>query len=241
MYNDVLFTLCIFQFTILLLDIYIFARTGRDIAGRSERILFRALIVTHMQYLVCNTLWTLHEYGWLVLQRNVLMVICTISLWSVTNCAASFFLLVVEMRKIMFFRSPSGRLIKQLPAFITTVLICLNPLTGLVFTLSEEGYFVHEALYLPVFALSAVYLVAVVVVAAGSAVRTRNIFRPYADIALCASILLIILYVAADGFMQKVSILPAPIFAVIMVIFVLMQESNINSDLQHHLCEHEKP
>ena len=230
MYNDVLFTLCIFQFTFLLLDIYILARTSRDIAGRSEHIRFSTLIVTHMLYLVCNTLWTLHEYDRITLPQSVLMAICTISLWSVTNCAASFFLFVMERRMVKSFRTPSGRVIRQLPACITTVLIVLNPWTGLVFTLSEEGYFIHEALYLPVLALSAMYLLAVVVVAAVSATRTRTVFRRHADIALSASVLLIILYVVVDGFMQKVSILPAAIFAVIVVIFILMQEANINSD-----------
>ena len=230
MYNDVLFSLCIFQFTFLLLDIYILARTGRDIAGRSERIWFCALIVTHMQYLVCNTLWTLHEYGLLALPQIVLMIIYTISLWSGINCATSFFLLVAERRAIKFFQTPNGRLIRQLPAFIITVLIVLNPWTGLVFTLSEEGFFVRGALYLPVLALSSLYLVAVVVVAAAGATRTRTAAERHADIALSGSILLIILYVVADGFMQKASILPAAIFAVIVVIFIFMQESNINSD-----------
>ena len=62
MYNDVLAALCIFQFTFLLLDTYILAKTGRDIAGRGERIWLCALIATHMQYLVCNTLWIFREF-----------------------------------------------------------------------------------------------------------------------------------------------------------------------------------
>ncbi len=163
-----------------------------------------------------------------MLPQNVLMAICTISLWSVTNFSASFLLLVVEMRKIKFFRSPPGRLIRQLPAFITTVLIGLNPWTGMVFTLSEEGSFVHGALYLPVLALSAVYLAAVAVAAAASAARSRNAFRRHGDIALSGLILLVILYDTSRGFMQKASILPAAIFAVIVVIYTLMQESHIN-------------
>lgn len=230
MNNDVLFAFGIFQFTFLLLDIYILARTGRDITRRVEHIWFCALIVTHMLYLICNTLWTLHEYDTLDLPRGVLMAVCTLSLWSVTNCATSFFLLVVERRTLAFFRTPSGRWIRQLPACITTLLIVLNPWTRLVFTLSSEGYFVHEALYLPTLVLAALYLLAVVVVSAVSAARTRMAFRRQVDIALSGSVLVIIFYIVVDGFMQKASILPAAVFAVIVVIFILMQESNINSD-----------
>ena len=193
MNNDVLSAFSIFQFTFLLLDIYILARTGRDITRRSEHIWFCALLVTHMLYLICNTLWTLHEYDALELPRAVLMAICTMSLWSVTNCATSFFLLVVERKTVAFFRTPSGRWFRQLPACIITVLIVLNPLTGLVFTLSSEGYFVHEILYLPTLALAAMYLLAVVVIAAVSAARTRMAFRRQSDIALSGSVLLIIL------------------------------------------------
>ena len=230
MSNDVLSAFSIFQFTFLLLDIYILARTSRDITRRDEHIWFCALLVTHMLYLVCNTLWTLHEYDALELPRTVLMAICTMSLWSVTNCAASFFLLMVERRTVVFFRTPSGRWLRQLPACITTVLIVLNPWTKVVFTLSSEGYFVHEALYMPTLALAAMYLLAVVVIAAVSAARTRTAFRRQSDIALSGSVLLIILYIVADSLLQKASILPAAVFAVIVVIFIIMQESNINSD-----------
>lgn len=80
----------------------------------------------------------------------------------------------------------------------------------------------------PVLALSAVYLAAVAVAAAASAARSRNAFRRHGDIALSGLILLVILYDTARGFMQKASILPAAIFAVIVVIYTLMQESHIN-------------
>ena len=230
MNSDVLSAFGIFQFTFLLLDIYILARTSRDITRRDEHTWFCALIVTHIQYLICNTLWTFHEYDRLTLPRYALMLICTVSLWSVTNCATSFFLFVVERRMLTFFRTPLGRLIRRIPAFITTMLIISNPWTKLVFTFSPEGYFVHEVLYLPTLALAALYLLAVAVVAAVSAARTRTAFRRHADMALSGSVLLIILYIVVDSFFQKASILPAAVFAVIVVIFILMQESNINSD-----------
>lgn len=230
MNNDVLFAFVMFQVTFLLLDIYILAKTGRDITRKGEHTWFCALIVTHMVYLVCNTVWSLHEYDLVELPRTVLMAVCSLSLWSVINCATSFFLFVTEKRKLRFFQTPAGRLIRQIPAFISTVLIVLNPWTGLVFTLSPEGYFVHEVLYLPTLVLAGLYLIAVSAVGAVNAVRAQTTFQRNANAALCGSVLLIILFIVLDGFMSKASILPAAVFAVIVVIFILMQESNINSD-----------
>ena len=94
MNNDVLFAFVMFQVTFLLLDIYILAKTGRDITRKGEHTWFCALIVTHMVYLVCNTVWSLHEYDLVELPRTVLMAVCSLSLWSVINCATSFFLFV---------------------------------------------------------------------------------------------------------------------------------------------------
>ena len=230
MFNDVLFAFGMFQFTFLLLDVYILSKTGRDIARKGEHTWFCALIVTHILYLVCNTLWTLHEYDQLELPRPILMVVCSLSLWSVINCATPFFLFVVEKRQLSFFLSPSGRRLKLLPACIATVLIILNPWTGLVFTLSPEGYFIHEVLYLPTVVLASLYFIAVAAVGATSAMRARTTFQRQSDAALCGSVLLIVLFIVLDGFMQKASILPAAVFAVIVVVFILMQEANINSD-----------
>ena len=221
--NDVLFAFGMFQATFLLLDIYILSKTGRDITRKDEHTWFCVLIVTHMVYLVCNTLWTMHEYDLLELPRTVLMVVCSLSLWSIINCATSFFLFVVERKSVKFFQTPAACRLRLLPAAISTVLIILNPWTGLVFTLNPAGYFVHERLYLPTLVLASLYLLAVAAVGAVTAMRARTTFLRRANAALSASVLLILLFIVLDGFMSKASILPAAVFAVIVVIFILMQ------------------
>ena len=230
MYKDVLFSFDMFQATFLLLDIYILSKTGRDITRKDEHTWFCVLIVTHMVYLVCNTVWTMHEYDLLELPRALLMLVCSLSLWSVINCATSFFLFVTERREVEFFRTFTGRVLRLVPAGIATALILLNPWTGLVFTLDAEEYFVHEALYLPTIVVASLYLVAVAVIGAVAAMRARTSFKRRSSTALCGSVLLIMLYIVLDSFMNKASILPAAVFAVIVVIFILMQESSINSD-----------
>jgi diguanylate cyclase (GGDEF)-like protein len=230
MKNDVLFAFGAFQFTFLLLDFYVIGMTNRDIARKGEHTWFRALVLTHMLYLVLNTLWTMNEYDLITIPRNALVALTTISVWTVTNCATSFFLFVVEKLDVHYLQNRSGKWIRQIPAFITTVLIATSPLTGLVTQLSEEGYFVHGPIYLPTVALSSLYLVYIAALALSRMLKNKTSFQRRAHGALLVSVLIIILFIVADGFFAKASILPAAIFAVILVIFVTLQQSNINSD-----------
>ena len=85
--NDIVFAFGMFQMTLLLLDGFILAKTGRDIARQGEYVWFCLLVVTHMVYLLANSLWTLGEYGMLSMPRDAQLAACTISMLSVTNTA----------------------------------------------------------------------------------------------------------------------------------------------------------
>lgn len=228
--NDVLTAFSVFQLTFLLLDVFILTKTDRDIARKGEYTWFCALICTHIGYLTLNTVWTLMEYDVLHLPRAATMGICTASLWTVTNCATSFFLFVVERLQMKRLQSGAGVWLRQLPAILTTVLIATTPWTGLVFRLSEEGYFVHGPLYMLVLGLASLYLLAIAVVATVNLFRRQTRFLRKANATLLASVVIIILFIIIDGTMTKASILPAAVFAVITGIFITMQEANINSD-----------
>ena len=230
MNNDIIFAFSVFQLVFLLLDLYILTKSGRDIATKWEFTWFSALTVTHMAYLVMNTTWTLTEYDVIYLDRRLLMFVCTVSLWAVTNCATSFFLFAVERMQLNRFRYGAGRWIRQIPAFIATVMIGANPWTGLVFTLDKDGYFIHESFYLPVLLCVTLYLLAVALIAAVNLVRIRTTSSRRLNGAMLGSVCIIILFILADGTLTKASILPSAVFAVIMIIFMIMQESNINSD-----------
>ena len=99
------------------------------------------------------------------------MVICTLSLWTVMNCATSFFLFVVEKLQIKPLESGVGKWLRQLPAMFSTIMIATNPWTHLVFRLNEDGYFIHEAMYLPTLVVASLYLLSVAVMS------LVNIFR----------------------------------------------------------------
>ena len=213
-----------------MLDILILSKTDRDIARKDEYTWFYTLIGTHIAYLLLNNVWTLAEYDLIKLPRKAMMFICTLSLWTVTNCATFFFFFVVEKLQLKVLQSGAGRWLRWLPAVISTLLIATNEWTGLVFHLSEEGYFIHRPLYLPTLGAVSLYLLAVAIIALTNIIREKTSFQRRTNAILFFSVLLIISFVLADGYLKKASILPAAIFSVIVGIFITMQEANINSD-----------
>ncbi len=228
--NDVLIAFSVFQLTFLMLDVFILTKTDRDIARKDEYTWFYTLIGTHIAYLLLNNLWTLAEYDLIKLPRNAMMVICTVSLWTVANCATFFFLFVVERLQLKRLQYGVGRWLRWLPALISTLLIVTNAWTGLVFHLSEEGYFIHGPIYLPTLGSVSLYLLIVAIVALVNIIREKSSFLRKTNATLLFSVMIIIVFVLADGSLKKASILPAAIFSVIVGIFITMQEANINSD-----------
>ena len=230
MNNDVLIAFSVFQLTFLALDVLILTKTDRNIARKGEYTWFCVLICTHVAYLLCNSVWTLSEYNALHLPRQATMAVCTISMWTVMNCAASFFLFVVEKLQLRRLQSGAGIWLRQIPAMFFTLLIAVTPWTGWVFSLNEEKYFIHGPMYLPAMLAASVYLLTVAVVAFVNLFKQKTRFQRQANVILIASVLIIIVFIIADGSLSKASILPAAIFSVITGIFITMQEANINSD-----------
>ena len=230
MNNDVLFAFSVFQLVFLMLDVFILANTGRSIARKGEYTWFYVLIVTHMVYLLLNNLWTLSEYDLVKFPRGVTMVVCTVSLWTVTVCATAFFMFTVERLNIRYLRSGIGRWLSWLPAAFSTVMICTSAWTGLVFYLDENGSFIHGPMYLPMMASASLYLLSIAAVSLVNVFREKTKFLRKSNATLFFSVLIIIVFIVGDSFLATASILPAAIFSVIAGIFITMQVANINSD-----------
>ena len=220
----------VFQAIFLMLDLFILANTDRNIARRGEYTWFYILTATHMAYLLLNNLWTLSEYGLVNLSRSVTRAVCTISLWTVTTCATAFFMFTVEKLNIQHLRHGTGRWLSWLPAVFSTLMIATSPWTGLVFYLDESGSFIHGSMYLPVMASVSLYLLIIAAVSCANTFRKKTRFLRKANATMLFSVLIIIAFIVADGFLAKASILPAAIFSVIAGIFITMQVANINSD-----------
>lgn len=230
MINDVFIAFSVFQLTFLMMDLFILAKTDRNIARQGEYTWFYALICTHMVYLLLNNLWTLAEYDLLKLSKNAMLFICTVSLWTVMNCATTFFFFVVERLQLKALQTGTIRWLRWLPAVFITLMIATTPWTGLVFYLSEDGYFIHGPMYLPTLAAASLYLLTAAAVAFANIFRKSTRFLRKANAALLVSVLILVVFIVADGFLKKASILPAAVFSVIVGTFITMQEANINSD-----------
>ena len=220
----------VFQIVFLMLDLFILANTGRNIARKGEYTWFYVLIATHMVYLLLNNIWTLTEYDAVKLPRNVMMVVCTISLWTVTVCATAFFMFTVEKLNIRALRYGIGRWLSWLPAAFSTVIIASSAWTGLVFYLDEKGSFIHGPMYLPMMASVSLYLLTIAAVSCTNIFRRKTRLLRKANATMFFSVMIIIAFVLVDSFLAKASILPAAIFSVIAGIFITMQVANINSD-----------
>ncbi len=227
---DVLIAFTIFQAVFFLLDLYIFTKVNRDIARKWENNFFCALILVHAVYLILNSTWTLQEYGVLHLGRTWMTLLCMCSLSCVCLCAFVFFRFTMEKIRFRPMQNKVVRLLSLLPELLSLALILLTPWTHWAFSLDEENTLVHGPAYLVMLLSSSLYLLAVAVIAGYYVAKSRATAQRRANSALLASVLIIILFIVLDGHLPTASILPVAIFAVIVVIFITMQESNINSD-----------
>ena len=228
--NDALVAFIIFQAVFFFLDIYIYTKTNRDIARKREYTYFGMLIMIHMIYLIVNSVWTLEEFGVLHLLRQGITVVIVLSLSAVTGCAYSFFLFASEKMRFGPMWKLSFQYLSLLPAALSLVMIILSPWTGLVFSLNERIQIVHGPFYSAMMLAASLYLVVVAFVALYRILTAETSIKRRSSAAVFFSVLVIILFVVIDDMLDHASILPAAIFAVIIVIFINMQESNINSD-----------
>ena len=230
MQNDALICFTIFQAVFLLLDIFIWSRVNRSNARKGEMTAFCALIVVHLAYLVLNSLWSLEEYDVLNLPRPWMTALCACSLTSLTGCAFAFFCFTIERIRLAPLATHRGFALSALPAALSTALIASSPWTGWVYSISEANRMVHGPLYLVMVFSSSLYLLGAALIGLHKTVTARTAHQRQSGAAMLSSVLLILLFVAIDSLLSHASILPAAVFAVIVVIFINLQESNINSD-----------
>lgn len=228
--NDALIAFVIFQAVFFFLDIYVYSKTNRDIARKGEYTFFCALIIIHMFYLIMNSLWSLQEHGILHLSKTGMYLICMGSFLAITACAFVFFRFTIERIRFFPVQKKSVQMLFLLPEMLTLILILLSPWNHLVFHLDEANTIVHGPAYLVMMGSASLYLLAVAVISVINFFTVKNKIFRRANVALFVSVVIIIAFVFLDDLLPKVSILPVAVFAVIIVIFINMQMSNINSD-----------
>lgn len=230
MYADVLACFIIFQSVFFFLDAYVYSKTDRNIARKGEYTWFSVLIIVHMIYLALNSIWTMNEYEMFTIDRGVMTVLCMGSLFCISGCSFVFFMFTTERFDIDFMRRRGLRIVCLLPEMITALLILISPWSDLLFRINEENSLEQGRLYPLMLVSSSLYLIAVAVIAARNTFKAKTQRQRFSSTAFLASVLIILLFVAIDDLLMKASILPAAVFAVIVVIFIDMQNANIYSD-----------
>lgn len=230
MKNDVLMAFIVFQAVFFLIDIYVLTKTNRDIARKSEYSWFCALLIIHMFYLVLNSLWSLQEYNVLHFSHTGMMLVCAGSYLAISACSFVFFRFTIERIRFAAFQKKAVKLLFLLPEVVTVLLIISSLWTGWIFRIDEANTLIEGPAYLVMLVVSSLYLLAIVVVAIFNICTTKSALIRRSNIILLVAVLVIISFVFLDNMIPKVSILPVAVFAAIIVIFINMQMSNINTD-----------
>ena len=227
---DALYAFIVFQGVFFFLDCYIIAKTNRDIARQGEYGYFIALILIHMAYLLLNSVWSLGEYEVISLPHWGTTILVMGSLMSICSCPFVFFRFTIEKIRFLPLQRKPWKQLSMIPALASVFLILASPWTQWAFSLDEADNIIHGPLYPFMLLSSSLYLVAVAVIAVHNMRTARTTARRRASGVLLLSVVIIILFVLLDSMFLQASILPSAVFAVIIVIFTTMQESNINSD-----------
>ena len=230
MQNDALTVVMIFHAVFFFLDLYIFSKTTRDIVRKSEYHFFTALIVIHLVYLVMSGLWSLQEFGAIHLSRFLMKAVCTASLSCVTLCAFVFFIFTVVNIDFKPTAKRRVRIICLIPEAVVLILILSSPWTGVIFSLSGENHLVHGPMYTFMLAAASLYLISVIIIAGYNMFTAKSMAKRKSSGALLLSVAVIVAFVVIDDMIEKATVLPIAVFAVILFIFFNLLESNINND-----------
>ena len=231
MQNDALTAVMIFHAVFFLLDLYIFAKTTRDIVRKAEYHFFAALIVIHLVYLVMSSLWCLQEFEAIHLGRLLMKTVTTASYLCITLCAFVFFIFTVVNIGFKLARKRPFRIICFIPEAVTLALILSSPWTGWIFSLNAQNRLEEGPLYTFMLIATSLYLIAVICFAGYNMFTAKTMAKRKSSGALLLSVVVIIAFVVIDDMIDKATVLPVAVFAVILVIFIALLESNINSDV----------
>lgn len=230
MVQDLLNTHAILHVFFTVFAVYIMLKLGSDIARQRETRVFRRLITAFIVYLWMSGLWTLQEYDAMRLPHWLFSVICLCSLGSLSANGFLFFSftmlhLAPETAEKRWFRAVS-----LAPLAIIAVCLVASLFNGMVFSTSPDNHVSFNWAYPVEPALTALYVLAILVISVVKALKSSSPSQRRQDFTLAASMLFILLCVAIDATLDKITILPMAVFAAIFFVFISMQESGIYSD-----------
>ena len=209
---------------------YIFFKTSPDLMKQREQIVFKMFILTFVCYVIFNTLWTIQEKDLVQLPPFLFKLICALSLSSVVLCSFCFYrFLVVHFgylneKKLVF------KIISVVPIVATVLLTITSIWTQIIFSISDDLKIVTEGGYivLPICAL--IYFIIIIVRSSIESYKSKSPQARKNSITMILTTVFLLAWVFVDNLLEGLTIIPLAIFFVILIIFITLQQSSINTD-----------
>ena len=209
---------------------YIFIKTSPDLMKQHEQIVFKIFILTFVCYVVFNTLWTIQEKDLVQFPPFIFKVICALSLSCVVLCSFWFYrFLVVHFgylneKKLVF------KIISVVPIVATVLLTITSIWTQIIFSISDDLKIVTEGGYivLPICAL--IYFIIIIVRSSIESYKSKSPQARKNSITMILTTVFLLAWVFVDNLLEGLTIIPLAIFFVILIIFITLQQSSINTD-----------
>ena len=209
---------------------YIFFKTSPDLMKQREQLVFKRFILTFVCYIIFNTLWTIQEKDLLQLPPFLFKVICALSLSSVILCSFCFYrFLVVHFgylneKKLVF------KILSIVPIVATVLLTITSIWTQIIFSVTDDLKIVTEGGYivLPICAL--IYFVIIIIRSSIESYKSKSPQARRNSITMILTTVFLLAWVFVDNLLEGLTIIPLAVFFVILIIFITLQQSSINTD-----------
>ena len=209
---------------------YIFIKTSPDLMKQREQIVFKMFILTFVCYVIFNTLWTIQEKDLIQFPPFLFKVICALSLSSVVLCSFCFYrFLVVHFgylneKKLVF------KILSIVPIFATVLLIITSIWTQIIFSVTDDLKIVTKGGYivLPICAL--IYFIIIIIRSSIESYKSKSPQARKNSITMIFTTIFLLGWVFVDNLLEGLTIIPLAIFFVILIIFITLQQSSINTD-----------
>ena len=220
----------IFNIFLFFFALYIFFKLTGDLMKKSGFFSFRVFILAFECYLIFNSLWTLQEFDVIQFPRALFTAVCFLSLTSVVFNALCFFVFTMVHFDIPIFKNVRTTAISLLPFFTALVLLVVSLWNGMVFSVSEENNIINGPVYIALPISSFLYFLVIAAVSIHKAVRLRSRYARIEALELTGCVIFLSVWALLDDKFDRVTIIPVAIFAVILFIFISIQQSNVYTD-----------
>lgn len=228
--NDFVWFFLILNIFLFIFSLYFFGKVSYDLAKKKEAGVFKGFIGAFLFYLVMSTLWALGQNGIINFPTILFKIICALSFFGVLLNAFFFFMYVVNHYNYYNKKNVVVTILRLLPLATGFILLFISLWDGMIFTITD-GSKVEEGKFFFILPLLAViYVIVILKAAIVRLVKQKSSSARKECIDLTISVVFLAVWVGIDGIFKDVSIITIAIFAVLLFLFVNMQQASIYTD-----------